>query len=258
MSIVWFTSSAGEVVVDNCTFYNNTGNFSSALYVSASLSAKIYYQGNVNPKFTFVNDTFHDNQPFEKHNSSVQSTITFQNVADIEFDGIYVSDNPTTRLIAYSSTMVFTGNNIFTNNSGFYGGGMALYGLSYIVLSGPAAIVNLTGNNASHYGGGLYISQPFYPIFTTCFFQKTHPAHVDAKIILSKNTAGVTGSALYGGNQLESCKSFGINFNDSFLFPDQLRPNDISSDPDKVCLCNNDTVNCSNYTYYTSAVLCHR
>ena len=220
MSIVWFTSSAGEVVVDNCTFYNNTGNFSSALYVSASLSAKIYYQGNVNPKFTFVNDTFHDNQPFEKHNSSVQSTITFQNVADIEFDGIYVSDNPITRLIAYSSTMVFTGNNIFTNNSGFYGGGMALYGLSYIVLSGPAAIVNLTGNNASHYGGGLYISQPFYPIFTTCFFQITHPAHVDAKIILSKNTAGVTGSALYGGNQLESCKSFGINFNNLFVFPD--------------------------------------
>ena len=50
-------SSAGYLIVDN-----NTGNFSSALYVSVSLSAKIYYQGNANPNFTFANNTFHDNQ----------------------------------------------------------------------------------------------------------------------------------------------------------------------------------------------------
>ena len=87
MSIVWKASSAGEVVVNNCTFYNNTGNFSSALFVAVSLFAKIRNQINVNPKFTFVNDTFCDNQPFEKHtcNSSVESTIIIQDVADIVF-----------------------------------------------------------------------------------------------------------------------------------------------------------------------------
>ena len=253
MFIIWFTSSAGKVVVDNCTFYNNTGNFSSALYVSVSLSAKIYYQGNVNPKFTFVNGTFHGNKHFEWHNSSVQSTITVQNVADIEFDSINVFNNPTTGLIAYSSNIVFRGNNTFTNNSGVDGGGMALYGLSYIVLSGPA-LVNFTANNASHNGGGLYINQPFEPVFSLCFFQKTYPVNVDARIVLSKNTAGMAGSALYGGNQIESCLSYGTNFSSLFLFPDQLRPNDISSDPDKVCLCNNGTVDCSNFTYSTSAV----
>ena len=253
MFIIWFTSSAGKVVVDNCTFYNNTGNFSSALYVSVSLSAKIYYQGNVNPKFTFVNGTFHGNKHFEWHNSSVQSTITVQNVADIEFDSINVFNNPTTGLIAYSSNIVFRGNNTFTNNSGVDGGGMALYGLSYIVLSGPA-LVNFTANNASHNGGGLYINQPFEPVFSLCFFQKTYPVNVDARIVLSKNTAGMAGSALYGGNQFESCLIYGTNFSSLFLFPDQLRPNDISSDPDKVCLCNNGTVDCSNFTYSTSAV----
>ena len=82
-------------------------------------------------------------------------------------------------------------------------------------------------------------------------FKKTDPG---AKIVLSRNTAGMAGSALYGGNQFESCLSPGTNFSSSFHFPDQLSPNDISSDPDKVCLCNNDTVDCSNYTYFTSAV----
>ena len=249
MSIIWQASSAGEVVVDDCTFYNNTGNFSSALYVFVSLPAKIYYNGNLNPNLRFVNSAFHDNQPFERRNLSVQSTITVQNVADIEFDSINVFNNPITGLVPYSSTMVFRGNNIFVNNSGVDGGGMALYGSSYIVLSGPA-LVNLTANNASHNGGGLYVNQPFEPVFTSCFFQQTDP---DAKIILSKNTANVTGSALYGGNDLSSCLP-PDTFNLTFQVSDQLRPNSISSDPDKVCLCNNGTVDCSNFTYSTSAV----
>ena len=117
MSIVWQASSAGEVVVNNCTFYNNTKNFSSALFVAVSLLAKIHNQINVNPKFTFVNDTctFRDNQPFKKHtcNSSVESTSIVQNVADIVFDSINVFNDPTTGLIHYSSTMVFRGNSIF-------------------------------------------------------------------------------------------------------------------------------------------------
>ena len=83
-------------------------------------------------------------------------------MANIEFDNNLVSDNPITGLIAYSSTITFKGNNIFINNSGVDGGGMALYGSSCIVLSGPA-LVNLTANNASHNGGGLYINQPFEP-----------------------------------------------------------------------------------------------
>ena len=249
MSIRWFASSAGEVVVNNCTFYNNTGNFSSALYVSVSVAAKISI-GIVNPKMRFVKSVFYENQPFEKRNSSVQSTISVQNVADIEIDSINVSNNPIAGLIAYSSTMVFRGNNIFANNSGVDGGGMALYGSSYIVLNG-SAVVNLTANSASHNGGGLYISQPFEPVDTLCFFQKTDP---DARIVLSRNTAGMAGSALYGGNQFESCLSPGTNFSSLFHFPDQLSPNDISSDPDKVCLCNNGTVDCSNFTYSTSAV----
>ena len=64
----------------------------------------------------------------------------------------------------------------------------------------------------------------------------------------------MTGSALYGGNGLSTCLPNGI-FDTTFQFLDQpRRPNDISSDPDKVCLCNNGTVDCSNFTYSTSAV----
>ena len=62
--------------------------------------------------------------------------------------------------------------------------------------------------------------------------------------------------AQYGGWQaLESCASL-THFIDLFHVFDQHGPNDlhVSSDPDKVCRCNNVTVNCSNFTYSTSAV----
>ena len=133
MSIVWQASSAGEVVVNNCTFYNNTKKFSSALFVAVSLLAKIPNQIQSLLLLMIHVLNFRDNQPFEKHtcNSSVESTIIVQNVADIVFDCINVFNNPTAGLVAYSSTMVFRGNSIFFNNSGFDSGGMALYGLSY-------------------------------------------------------------------------------------------------------------------------------
>ena len=158
--------------------------------MSVSLSAKIYYQGNVNPKFTFANNTFHDNQHFEKLNSSVQSTITVQNAAN---DSNLVFNSPTTGLIAYSSTITFKGNNIFLSNSGIDGSGM--YGSSYIVLSRPA-LVNLTANNASHMVVDCTSSSPssLMILSVVFFFQKTSPVNVDAKIILSKNNAGLAGS----------------------------------------------------------------
>ena len=75
------------------------------------------------------------------------------------------------------------------------------------------------------------------------------------EFVLSKNATGVTGSALYRANLLSTCLSNGT-FDTTLQFLDQpRRPNDISSDPDKVCLCNKDgAINCSNFTYSTSAV----
>ena len=71
--------------------------------------------------------------------------------------------------------------------------------------------------------------------------------------VLSKHNAGLAGSALYGGNQLESCASL-THFMDLFHVFDQQGPNDKSSYPNKVCQCNNGTVDCINFTYSTSAV----
>ena len=76
-------------------------------------------------------------------------------------------------------------------------------------MSGPA-LVNLTANNATHNGGGLCINQPFQfePNDTLLFFfQKASLVNVN---VLSKHNAGLAGSALYGGNQLESCASLRV------------------------------------------------
>ena len=68
-----------SVSVYNSDFSRNRASF------GAGMSTKIYGK-NAYLKLRFVNNTFHSNQPFAGHNSRVQSTITVQNLADIEFD----------------------------------------------------------------------------------------------------------------------------------------------------------------------------
>ena len=79
-------------------------------------------------------------------------------------------------------------------------------------------------------------------------------------ILISKNTAGHAGSALYGG-ELEGCSPLTlyqyVKFDSLFQFHDQPGPSNISSDAKGVCLCTeNDQVDCTNsiQQYRTSAI----
>ena len=250
-----WTANTVRVRLENCKFLNNTGNVGSALYMIGSdipaprsvsgISASLY------------NVTMDINQPSNQKNaSSLQSTMTVQNVAFITFNEVSILNSLTTGLILFGSNIIFEGKCTISNNSGIDGGGMALYGSSYIMLE-PMVVVSITANHASRYGGGLYVNQPIAPRqFVQCFFQITkHDVSESnsATIMLSNNSADVAGSALYGGNELEMCKS-AINFQSVFQLSDQPGPSNISSDPIDICLCNNnDEVICNTSFYHTSA-----
>ena len=132
-----------------------------------------------------------DNKPDQTGASNRQSSsITIQDVARAIFDHVTIFNNLVTGLRVFGSTVVFQGRpSIFCNNSGIAGGGMALYGSSYIVVSPQIEIVvNFTANHAS-YGGGLYVDQPILSGSANCFFQTTSTQEsdnpVNATILLS-------------------------------------------------------------------------
>ena len=95
----------------------------------------------------------------------------------------YISDISIDGVVAYQGRP-----SIFCNNSSIAGGGMAIYGSSYIVVSPQIGIaVNFTANHAS-YRRGLYVDQ-FYQAVLTVFFQTTSTQEsynpVNATILLS-------------------------------------------------------------------------
>ena len=156
-----------------------------------------------------------------------------------------MSNNPTTGLVALNSYVVFSGeHNIFINNSGVDGGGMALYGYSFLLLRGT--VVNFTVNHASRFGGGLYVNQE-KSILGQCFFQ---PDYSKNKLMMSKNIADLAGLAVYGG-KFENCLNGIPNFGPFIEIHDQNGSSVISSDPQNICLCMNNLqkVDCNTLEY---------
>ena len=249
MSIFWISSTAGEVLLDSCVFRNNTGGDTTALFINHIVD---FGYNSSSPNVAVTDVTVDANQA--SNEIPLQSAITIQNVPTVDFSNLVVSNNPTTGLTAYSSNLVFSGeSNSFFNNSGNDGGGMALYGSSYIVLNRPAR-VSFRCNHAAGRGGGMFVSQPITPNNAQCFFQLIPDVFGPMEITMSENTAAVAGSDLYGGDQLDTCFSL-AGFDTLFEFSDQTGQSVISSSPTKVCTCPElENVDCSIYEYSTTAV----
>ena len=211
--------STGKVRLSGCNFVSNAGNYGSALYIDGSADSSLISVDSKPLELSLIDVKLNENHPYQGETSSLHSTITLQDVTRAVFEKVSVFNSLSTGLILLSSTAIFQGGeSLFFNNSGIDGGGMALYGSSYIVVS-PPIIVNLTANHASRSGGGLYADQPFVPGISKCFYQSTQllARPGNATIVLSKNTASVAGSALYGGNDLLRCSSL-THYRDVYFY----------------------------------------
>ena len=155
-----------------------------------------------------------------------------------------------TGLQVYRTAIVVKGTSVFHNNTGIDGGGLAMYGDSYLVF-GEGSILKFTNNRARQNGGAIFVStkQELIP----CFFQYSNiTLPKSAKVIFSGNTADIAGTVLYGGN-VSSCISYNYQqissnerFEMTFDYSAQTGPSVISSEPTDVCFCNdNNTINCS-------------
>ena len=164
-------------------------------------------------------------------------------------------------VIRNCSPVDISGNNIIANNNAVLdGGGMAIYGIGSINLL-PNATLLFRNNTAGRYGGGMYIEEwiHLHKMISQSFFCSFDGMYNGLYFEANKAVAG--GDNIYGGNYF-GCEVHVVDVptrNNTVTglphyFPKQsqqlssrsTKPFSVtSSNPIAVCLCENDTVNCS-------------
>ena len=187
-------------------------------------------------------------------------TSSFNNNS-VVWDGgaIYTWDNSE---ISFSGTSNFNSNSAAGNN-----GGGALYLSNSTLLILPNTSMYWKDNHA-RFGGAIYIEEMFPFIYCTlidtympkeeCFFQlpsQNLSIGIDAQLFFKNNFADDAGSVLYGG-AIDSCSLTGLDSYssgevfDMLVHIDDDTTSSISSDPFRICQCENNHPNCSkSYSY---------
>ena len=237
-------AESGSNEFSNCTISNNSAYFTSGLVLHS-------LQSTSTSAFHFTNVSFHFNKIFNRpvaQQNGYQSAITLLNVDNVTFHQLKVSNHNTTGLLVDNSLITFDGHNMFVNNSGIYGGGIALFYSSKLLLN-VNANMSFVNNHASKSGGGIFVYHDHIlskDIATDCSF-RVIPYHYpnDTKTVLYfvNSTADISGDVLYGG-KINDSKNI-LYFDHLFQYPQQTGLSVVSSDPIKVCFCETNRQICS-------------
>ena len=157
------------------------------------------------------------------------------------------------------STNVFFGGNItFRDNIATYGAGLTLLDNSVMYLT-PNTHIIFSRNHATYAGGAIYVHSIDARGDARCFYQfgevNQASSELNIQVMFQNNTAYFAGSALYGG-LLDVCLLV-PNYGGNYIYFDSIfkiqntdeDPSAISSDPYKVCLCNDSKPHCGNKNY---------
>ena len=237
-------AESGSIEFSNCTISNNSAYYASGLVLRS-------FQSTSTSSFHFTNVSFHFNKVFNRpvaQQNGHRSVITLLNIVNVTFTQLEVSNHNTTGLLGDNSLITFDKHNMFVNNSGIYGGGIALYDYSQLLINENANIT-VINNHASKSGGGIFVYHDQVlgvDIVPDCSF-KVIPYHDcnDTKTVLYfvNNKADISGDVLYGG-KIDDCTST-FYFDHLFHYPQQTGLSTVSSDPIQVCFCELNKPNCS-------------
>ena len=171
---------------------------------------------------------------------------------DCEFTGSYGA------LHAVRTSLFFGGNITFQDNKAADGAGLVLVGNSVMHLR-PNTHIMFSHNHAAHAGGAIYVQSADLNDIPWCFYQfyEVNQTNYDLsiQILFENNTATFAGSALYGGD-VDSCEFYTTSIANYISFESIFKvqntddnPSAISSDPYKVCLCDENKPLCSDQNY---------
>ena len=161
-------------------------------------------------------------------------------------NNVSITNNNATGLLAYR-TVISVSTSAFHNNTGTDGGGLAMYGESYLIFQ-EYSILNFTNNKARR-GGAIFVNA--LSTKSPCFYQDAFVWRQSPKAYFIGNNAETAGTVLFGVNHycllFHSLRVFTVcEFNQTFDYSAQTGPSVISSEPTGVCFCDdNNTINCS-------------
>ena len=162
---------------------------------------------------------------------------------------------------ATSDGISLSGNTTFTLNTASQGGGMTLVGGArlHFLLHIPLKVTFL--RNEANIGGAIF-TDDFTSLCSNsksaCFFDvglpvsaaNTYPLLNNLHLNFSLNSARKSGPVIYGGN-LENCLvnnlpvgSGFFHLQNALMHTTPISTADVSSDPRKICICQNGTANC--------------
>ena len=250
-SIFTANSEALEVLVENSDFE-----------LDLNLNETVHLSSNTNQPLSFVllqNVTVDGNTVNVQGSAAIKVLNTVMMIKDCTF-----TNNGGTALQAYFSSIALSGHTEFANNSGLKGGALSLY-QSKMILSEPFHIL-FTSNLAEDVGGAIYVKQILAndPPLSSCFYKITgsnsnQMRHIPpGKVIFRTNFAKSGGDNVYGGslnsnncqrarNEWDRNETIFRNYNEFSWSP-------VSSEPTRVCLCDDEGVpQCavSDYIYTT-------
>ena len=180
-----------------------------------------------------------------------------QYYSNIKISGsITFADSTSTPITVYYSGVDLSGHISFVNNTGTNGGAMALYSSNLVIDSNTT--INFTNNKATDTGGAIYVAEKkvddqaykYIPCFYRLMNYDNESNWYDIRF--ENNTATNGGNDIYG-TSMNSCQCYVVYKRPvlpSYCVHKQFfsyHPNSISSissDPIRVCLCNNSQPQC--------------
>ena len=254
--------SSFVVIVDNSTISGNSLSGGDMAKVGSAILIK---PENHNLRHTqaaiIVRDTVFENNVNHHTQGEGQSTVYLADMTNVSFSNCKFSSNRGTPITAVRSVVSLSGVMEFVNNTGYQGGGLALYGNSLINIEHRNTVMNFTSNQANNVGGGLFIQS----LTNNCFFRVLDGARPNITFIFNGNKAMNGGNAIYGLTSTKTCAediTSAVNGGRAsghrtvFHFePDSSSDiSVISSDPLRVCVCENSVPNCSHVLISRDAV----
>ena len=261
-----------KLTLANSTVTNrNVGELHSpSRALAMGLSVHVHYNFSCNQNYSVMikNVSFVQNHLSTLFHALSPPVVYLQNTGPVTFINCSFCNNSGTAIQAFNSYFYFSNNIVFVNNTAYEGGALAFLGISYVVLANNTNIV-FQNNSAKRAGGAVYVKE----IYSTekCFFQfqsnDVHPhcspqiqhtsevnvSQINVNISFINNTAHIGGNAVYG-SLLDSCSVLGCSgwtlLESNFIqihFEPSLKT-DMSlftSDPERVCLCKDGTVDCT-------------
>ena len=219
-------STAFQVVIEKCTFFNN----------SLIIPEDVYASDQVN-LFRYA------------------SVVVFHNVRLTNFTGSAIFDkNKGSSIFLYSSVISLNGTFEFINNYATIGAGLGIYANSYVLVH-EGANISFVNNFARRRGGAVYVENLYSVpsnLANICFFQYLSPRgnlddveRIDVNILFANNSAGEAGNSIFS-SLIDECSwlpntafqeaSPSIVTSTTISFADLLKEQ-ISSEPYQVCFC---------------------